>query len=173
MLDYVLSLLMELLFLPKRQYNLKYRKKKRTLPGRERKRVCFALGNISIIRSSISFTNQAWHLGCWRGNNGELYFTRVMRGMSSWLERGNVYSIALFPGVTISPVVPDVKLVTLSTLFTPAACLSFHVLVDIWVGGRELQTKLSASLVDPSGGFNQYWVWWSELVIASCWRGHT
>ena len=84
------------------------------------------------------------------GNNGELHFTRVMRGMSSWLERGNVFGMALFPGVTITPLVPDVTLVTSSTLFSPAAHLSFHVLFESeW----KLQTKLPDSLVDLGGDF--------------------
>lgn len=42
-----------------------------------------------------------------------------------------MYSIALFPDVTISLVVPDVTLVTLSTLFTEAAHLSFYVLFKL------------------------------------------
>lgn len=63
-----------------------------------------------------------------------------------------MYSRALFPGATISPVVPDVTLATLSTVFTPAAHPSFHVLLE---SEAKLQNKPPVSVVDPSGGFHQ------------------
>lgn len=62
-----------------------------------------------------------------------------------------MYNRALFPGVTISPVVPDVTLVILSTPFTLAAHLSFHVMFEL---EGKLQTHLPVSLVDLSGGFH-------------------
>lgn len=54
---------------PKRQLNLRYKRKKMRFPREgnrrrrdekreERREVCFALGNISVISCSISFTNQ-------------------------------------------------------------------------------------------------------------------
>ncbi len=55
-----------------------------------------------------------------------------------------MYSTALFPVVTISPIVPDVTLVTLSTPHTPAAHQSFHILLKL----GKLQTKFLVSLVD-------------------------
>lgn len=61
-----------------------------------------------------------------------------------------MFCTALFPGVTITPLVPDVILVTSSTLFSPAAHLSFHVLFESkW----KLQTKLQDSPVDLGGDF--------------------
>lgn len=51
-----------------------------------------------------------------------------------------MHGSALFPGVTISPVVPDVTLVSLSTLFTSAEHPSSNVLYE------QLQTELLASL---------------------------
>lgn len=54
-----------------------------------------------------------------------------------------MHGSALFPGVTISPVVPDVPLVSLSTLFTSADHRSSRVLHEL---ERKLQTELRVTL---------------------------